>query len=631
MRPRLMAKKKKTSKKLLDAIRLAKRHGDTIPAMINPQEAEMLTAMGGAGAYSEPLGRFQFRDNDSEDDFGGGDGYSDANGGNDPGDADGDTDPTEGYDDETPAEAQASVEAAEAAASAQGSGSGRNGAAFGETGYVVDGYESLRGDAPRGFDAPIGSVMDGRGGLSGVPAAVARGPTPLSTDPYDGRNYDPWGDPYGYEDSRTGLSEGLNDDPNAYGGLSIDEQENQIAAEGRAFELSGKELDFSNYATPISIAQEFETRGFWDTVMNHLAGILPGFDVQASVYPSGKRGPDFTTFSGVRAVGDIAGLALGAPGIGDLAYEMTSAFQAPTFDLAVGTPAPPGFNPSAKSGVTFSPTTGGIGEQLAGGYSVEDSGGEGDDEFDRSIAGVQLAAGPATVIDPFGGQYGGQRTRSSRLGEEGVNSRFTGRQSFAEGGIVGPGGAGLTPPSGGTGDIQAEVARVVQQNPEKFAQVKQGVEQAMQSGELTPQELNMMVQLAKAAAQNPQVYPQIRKFAIQQGLATEQDLSPQYDQGLVFVLLAVAQAMQSGTGGPPMMQSEGQPAQPMPQSDGQSPVASYAKGGPTPKSRNEDGSVAINAHEDEFVFSKLATMHFGKKRLQAMLDEGNGVSKTSSA
>ena len=50
---------------------------------------------------------------------------------------------------------------------------------------------------------------------------------------------------------------------------------------------------------------------------------------------------------------------------------------------------------------------------------------------------------------------------------------------------------------------------------------------ALQSGELTAQELNMGVQLIESAVNNPSLYPQLRKFAVQQGIAGEEDL-PQH-------------------------------------------------------------------------------------------------------
>ena len=193
----------------------------------------------------------------------------------------------------------------------------------------------------------------------------------------------------------------------------------------------------------------------------------------------------------------------------------------------------------------------------------------------------------------------------------------TRRKSYADGGMV----AGVNPAGNSSPvpmqQMDQEATRIMQQHPEQMMQVKQAIAEAVQTGELTPQELNMAVQLASAAAQNPQLYPQIRQFAIQQGLADEQDIPPEYDQGLVFALLMASKAAQSV-----MPQSNGQPPQALaggaPQSNGQAPQASMATGGNVPDSRNSDASVAINAHEGEVVVHAgavraLGTEHFAKK------------------
>jgi hypothetical protein len=176
---------------------------------------------------------------------------------------------------------------------------------------------------------------------------------------------------------------------------------------------------------------------------------------------------------------------------------------------------------------------------------------------------------------------------------------------FQDGGMVGPGGMPIGPAQGqaanpaGLGsmpgvtsmapvasaqDLEASLQRVAQQAPEKLAQVRAMMTEAMQTGELTPQELNMMIQLATVAAQDPNMYPQIRAFAIRQGLAGEADIPVQYDQGLVFAILVVARAMQQGQG-------QAQPPQPI----------SLEAGGKVPTIGSNDGAVPILAHEGEYV------------------------------
>lgn len=82
-------------------------------------------------------------------------------------------------------------------------------------------------------------------------------------------------------------------------------------------------------------------------------------------------------------------------------------------------------------------------------------------------------------------------------------------------------------------------------NPEVIARVRAALEAGMQSGEISQQEINMAVQLAQVALQNPQMYPQLRQFAIDRGLATPADLPEQYDQGLVLALVTAGKALQA--------------------------------------------------------------------------------------
>lgn len=186
--------------------------------------------------------------------------------------------------------------------------------------------------------------------------------------------------------------------------------------------------------------------------------------------------------------------------------------------------------------------------------------------------------------------------------------------SYAVGGMVGAGGnpvpmgqapgAGLAPQTQQSGQIdpkmmEMQINQFANQRPQEMAQIKQAIEQALQSGELTPQELNMAVQLATVAAQNPQMYPNVRQFAIQQGIATEQDLPQQYDQGLVFVLLLAARAAQQTMGGAP--------------AGAGMTIPSMATGGKVPQSAKPGGGVIIEAHEGEYVIPKNVVDMKGKE------------------
>lgn len=215
--------------------------------------------------------------------------------------------------------------------------------------------------------------------------------------------------------------------------------------------------------------------------------------------------------------------------------------------------------------------------------------------------------------------------------------------SFQQGGMVGPGGTpmppptaqpqmasggapGVTPPGGqrmSFEQLQAEANRFSRQNPQQVQQIQAAVQQAMQSGELTLQELNMIVQMAMVALQNPNMYPQMRRLAIQQGLASEQDISPQYDQGLLFSLLLLGQTM--GLGG---QTAPGLPGLPggaaMPQATGSeqplSGLPTMAKGG-TVNTKSEPVQAIL--HTGEYVVPKRVVDMKGREFFDKLVERYN--------
>lgn len=197
--------------------------------------------------------------------------------------------------------------------------------------------------------------------------------------------------------------------------------------------------------------------------------------------------------------------------------------------------------------------------------------------------------------------------------------------SYEDGGMIGVGGmpepmgggAGLSmqgQPSQGPMSPQMlsmQVNQIATQNPQQVEQIRMAIMEALQSGELTQQELNMVIQLATVASQNPEMYPQVRTFAIQQGIATEQDLPPQFDEGLIMVLLLAAKSIQSDVGGQNMMQG-GTPA---------TAVPSMAAGGTVPDSKKADGAVLINAHEGEYVIPSNVVKMKGKEFFDNLVEK----------
>lgn len=156
------------------------------------------------------------------------------------------------------------------------------------------------------------------------------------------------------------------------------------------------------------------------------------------------------------------------------------------------------------------------------------------------------------------------------------------------------GGVGM-PPNGGNSYasdpsmVDAHINDGFAKNPQVREQIKQIVMEAVQSGELTPQELNQIIQLAKAAQHNPGIWPQLRNFMIQQG-ADPSEIPEQYDQGLVSIVLIIAKAVE---------QDLSQGAGGMPQPGMQPPMQMKADGGLIvgPGTGTSDSIPAVNSSD----------------------------------
>lgn len=202
-----------------------------------------------------------------------------------------------------------------------------------------------------------------------------------------------------------------------------------------------------------------------------------------------------------------------------------------------------------------------------------------------------------------------------------------GLPSYEMGGQIGPGGqpvGGIQPPSPeamgapkqpmNADMMEMQIQEFMNSRPQELAQIKQAVMGLVQSGELTAQELNKLSQLAMAALRNPSMYPQIRQFAIQQGLATEQDIPAEYDDGLVFGIIVAARAAQGSMGGQDAMQGNVPAAQP--------PMPSMALGGQVPDSKSPTGEVVIKAHEKEMVMPRWLVEEKGTAFFKSMINKG---------
>lgn len=235
-------------------------------------------------------------------------------------------------------------------------------------------------------------------------------------------------------------------------------------------------------------------------------------------------------------------------------------------------------------------------------------------------------------------------------------------QSYQVGGMVGPGGmpqrpmtspmamqlaqqggapvVGVAPP-GQQGRplnfaaIDQQAQQFMQQNPQQVEQIRAQVQQAMAAGEVDAQSLNMFVQVATTALQNPEMWPQLRQVLIRQGMLDASEIDEEYDQGFLIVLYIIGKTMGGGMGGGAPAPTGGAPAAPMggapaPMSAGQPAQMSMQEGGALPaKSENPDGSIPINAHEGEYVIPadvtrRLGTDHFDKLIAKARGADGKG-------
>jgi len=159
--------------------------------------------------------------------------------------------------------------------------------------------------------------------------------------------------------------------------------------------------------------------------------------------------------------------------------------------------------------------------------------------------------------------------------------------AYATGGPVGGPPAGLAPPpqQGPMGAPQqpmdpkmaeAHIQDMLQRNPQLQQQIQAAVQQALSTGQLSEQEAQMAVQLAQACLNNPALWPQLRQFAVKNGLAGPNDLPQEFDQGLILSILIAARAVMPGAAGQqPMGGGQGSVQPP----GGGQQMGSFAQGG----------------------------------------------------
>ncbi len=191
---------------------------------------------------------------------------------------------------------------------------------------------------------------------------------------------------------------------------------------------------------------------------------------------------------------------------------------------------------------------------------------------------------------------------------------------FEEGGMVGPGGmpiqGGMPQPQNTMPmtpeQMEGQMAQTVQNDPQRVQALATELQNAIASGELNADQVNMGLQLAQSALQDPNLYPQLRQYAVQQGLAEEADLPMEYDEGLIFVIILgcrLALGMPVPGMGQPMQQG----------------MPSMRSGGALPEeSPNPGGGIPIMAHEGEYVIPKDVVQRKGTEFFDKLIQANNG-------
>ena len=160
-----------------------------------------------------------------------------------------------------------------------------------------------------------------------------------------------------------------------------------------------------------------------------------------------------------------------------------------------------------------------------------------------------------------------------------------------------------------------------QTHPEAVQQIAAELQQMIQAGELTPQQLQMGAKLAETAMNDPSTYPQIRKYAIQQGIVSPEDMPEQYDEAVLFLIVLGADAIQGMQQGQPMgmdqMQNYAEGGLVTPGSDGSS-------GGPVvgPGTGTSD-DVPIRVSTGEYVIPAHVVEMKGREFFDKMIENYN--------
>ena len=188
-------------------------------------------------------------------------------------------------------------------------------------------------------------------------------------------------------------------------------------------------------------------------------------------------------------------------------------------------------------------------------------------------------------------------------------------------------GGAMQPPQANEPVSEAHINQFLEQNPQAAQQVAGQIVAMVQAGELGPEDLQAIEQFTSVALNNPEIYPQLYQYAMNNGFIEEGDVSPQFDAGEMASLLVAAragqQALQQG-GGQVNPMNGGMEEEMLNMADGGyvKPGDHASKGGKVvgPGTGTSD-SVPVRVSAGEYVIPAHIVQMKGKEFFDSMLDK----------
>lgn len=234
---------------------------------------------------------------------------------------------------------------------------------------------------------------------------------------------------------------------------------------------------------------------------------------------------------------------------------------------------------------------------------------------------------------------GGMNMSQPRAGlqdmQPGTPDMQDGIPGYAEGGLVQPGGDAGVPPintgiGGGPGlatgeaqgaapqgniDIEKQAKQLVKQQPQMVREILQNIQDQIEMGETSEQEITRAGKLAIIAARNPDMYPKIVEKLQAEGV---DDVPPQFDPEFILTLVLVYLVWQQ-KGSVDMGSNTEDDGVPNFAMGGLVTHGSKGKTGPVVgKGGPKEDMVRADLSNGEFVMTAEAAQYFGTDKLHKM-------------